>query len=108
MPKPATPEKVSGDNNTVDVPTQQVIVGRKCYQIPTNVYESFNGDHSKIKAYIEISSGAHPSLQSAQGILSVLFILLFLVSPSACPATVVTKFTNLCFLHLLLICCSFL
>jgi len=67
VPKPATPEKVSGDNQTVDVPTQQVIVGRKCYQIPTNVYESFNGDHSKIKAYIEISSGAHPSLQSSQG-----------------------------------------
>ena len=74
VPKPATPEKVSGDNQTVDVPTQQVIVGRKCYQIPTNVYESFNGDHSKIKAYIEISSGAHPSLQSSQGIFVVCLV----------------------------------
>jgi len=65
VPKPATPEKLSGDTSaTTDIPTQQVIVGTKCYQIPTNVYESFNGDHSKIKAYIEISSGTHSFSQS--------------------------------------------
>merc|ERR1719464_1221725 len=65
VPKPATPEKLSGDTSaTTHVPTQQVIVGTKCYQIPTNVYESFHGDHSKIKAYIEISSGATSFSQS--------------------------------------------
>ena len=60
VPKPVTPLNVSGDaTTTANIGTQQVIVGTKCYQIPTNVYESFNGDHSKIKAYIEISSGSN-------------------------------------------------
>eukprot|EP01083_Nonionella_stella_P222890 794949_1 len=69
VPKPATPTNISGDSTTTNIGTQQVIVGRKCYQIPTNVYESFNGDHSKIKAYIEISSGTNSYTQqeSTQG-----------------------------------------
>ena len=45
VPKPATPTNVSGE--TTSIPTQQVIVGTKCYQIPTNVYESFNGAKCK-------------------------------------------------------------
>ena len=70
MPKPAAPTNVSGDNTNTNIPTQQVIIGKKCYQIPTNVYDSFNGDHSKIKAYIEISSGTNSFSQPAtsQGI----------------------------------------
>ena len=65
VPKPATPTNVSGDAATTNVGTQQVIIGKKCYQIPTNVYESFGGDHSKIKAYIEISKGTGSSFSSS-------------------------------------------
>jgi len=57
VPKPAIPTNIAGDVGATDIGTTKVIVGTKCYQIPTNVYQSFNGDHSKIKAYIQISSG---------------------------------------------------